>query len=149
MCHFWGDSVSDISWHPNLQWDKWTPRMDGCSSCQVPKAPPKLPRAPKAPKRLHWAPLPSPEQVGSESKGDTFRKVHHVESCWIMFIILDLVFAMFPSAIVKSRWFFSKSQIGRVSVMVVISPRMEPRVMGASTMFKKSTPQKNVFHWGT
>ena len=23
-----------------------------------------------------------------------------------MFIILDLVFAMFPSAIVKSRWFF-------------------------------------------
>ena len=32
--------------------------------------------------------------------------------------------------------------------MVVISPRMEPRVMGASTMFKKSTPQKKCVSLG-
>jgi hypothetical protein len=127
--------------------------MDGCSSCQVPKAPPKLPRAPKAPKRLHWAPLPSPEQVGSESKGtDTFRKVHHAESCRIMFIILRsfrLGFRDVSFDSLQMVLFFPSPKLGSQSWWSA-RPLDEPaRVMGASTMFFfKSTPKKNGFHWG-
>lgn len=80
---------------------------------------------------------------------ERFIMLNHVESCSSFYALLDLGFRDVSFDSLQMVLFFPSPKLGSQSWWSA-RPLDEPaRVMGASTMFFfKSTPKKNVFHWG-